>query len=78
MYNHHVNANDLWRQTLNDAPGRVGPPIEPRPQDIRHYFEEWVARDGHPFWPFWQNIRSWWAICELPNSMIPALRGFEA
>jgi len=30
MYHHHVNANDLWRQALNDAPGRVAPPIEPR------------------------------------------------
>lgn len=67
MYNHHANANDLWYQALNDAPGRVGPPIEQPPQDIRQYFQDWLEKDGHPFWPFWQNIRSWWAIRDLPN-----------
>jgi aryl sulfotransferase len=69
LYNHHVNANALWYQALNDTPGRQGPPIEPPPSDIRRYFLEWLTRDGHPFWPFWENVRSWWAIRELPNVM---------
>jgi aryl sulfotransferase len=69
LYNHHVNANALWYQALNDTPGRVGPPIEPPPADIREYFRDWLAKDGHPFWPFWDNVRSWWAIRELPNVM---------
>lgn len=69
MYNHHVNANALWYQALNDTPGRVGPPIEKPPADIRQYFLDWLARDGHPFWPFWENVRSWWAIRDLPNLM---------
>jgi aryl sulfotransferase len=69
MYNHHVNANALWYQALNDTPGRVGPPIEKPPSDIRQYFLDWMARDGHPFWPFWDNVRTWWAIRELPNVM---------
>jgi aryl sulfotransferase len=67
MYNHHVNANALWYEALNDTPGRVGPPIEPPPEDIQQYWREWMERDGHPFWPYWDNIRSWWAIRELPN-----------
>src|SRR3712207_8253450 len=33
MYNHHANANRLWYEVLNDTPGRVGPPIEPPPED---------------------------------------------
>ena len=70
MYNHHVNANQLWYQALNDTPGRVGPPIEAPPADIRQYWRDWLDRDGHPFWPFWQNIRSWWQIRELPNLML--------
>lgn len=69
MFNHHINANALWYQALNDTPGRVGPPIEPPPNDIRQYFRDWLANDGHPFWPFWDNIRSWWAIRNLPNVM---------
>ena len=67
MYNHHVNANQTWYDALNDTPGRVGPPIEPPPDDIRQYWREWLDRDGHPFWPFWENVRSWWAVRDLPN-----------
>ncbi len=67
MYNHHANANAFWYEMLNDTPGRIGPPIEPPPADICQYFREWLERDGHPFWPFWDNIRSWWAIRDLPN-----------
>jgi aryl sulfotransferase len=67
MYNHHANANQVWYEALNDTPGRVGPPIEQPPNDIRQYWREWMDRDGHPFWPYWENIRSWWAIRNLPN-----------
>jgi aryl sulfotransferase len=70
MHNHHVNANELWYRALNDTPGRVGPPIGPPPADVRRYFLEWLERDGDPFWPFWENIRSWWAIRELPNLLL--------
>jgi aryl sulfotransferase len=70
MYNHHVNANAAWYATLNDTPGRVGPPIEPPSADIRQYWHDWMDKDGHPFWPFWDNIRSWWAIRNLPNVLM--------
>lgn len=69
MYNHHANANRSWYEALNDTPGRVGPPIEPPPADIRQYWRDWMDRDGYPFWSFWENVRSWWAIRELPNVM---------
>lgn len=67
LYNHHARANGLWYEVLNDTPGRVGPAIEPPVDDIRRYFLDWLDRDGHPFWPYWENIRSWWAIRDLPN-----------
>ena len=70
MWNHHVNANESWYAALNDTPGRVGPPIERPPTDIRTYWRDWMDRDGHPFWPFWENIRSWWSIRELPNLLL--------
>ncbi len=70
MYNHHANANRAWYEALNDTPGRVGPPIERPPDSIRQYFNDWLARDGHPFWPFWENIRSWWDIRALPNVLM--------
>ena len=67
MYNHHANANDAWYEALNDTPGRVGPPIELPPDDVCEYFANWLEKDGHPFWPFWEHIRTWWAIRDLPN-----------
>ena len=70
MYNHHANANQFWYEALNDTPGRVGPPIGPPPDDIRQYWQDWMTQDGHPFWPFWENIRSWWQIRDLPNVML--------
>jgi len=70
MYNHHANANQTWYDMLNDTPGRVGPPIGKPPESIRQYFLDWMDRDGHPFWPFWENIRSWWNIRHLPNVLL--------
>ena len=70
LYNHHVNANAFWYEALNDTPGRVGPPIEPPPESILTYFDDWLDRDGHPFWPFWENLRSWWEIRHLPNVLM--------
>jgi aryl sulfotransferase len=70
LYNHHANANELWYQALNDTPGLIGPPIGRPPADIRQYFLEWLDGDGHPFWPFWENIRSWWEIRDLPNLLL--------
>lgn len=67
FYNHHANANASWYAALNDTPGRVGPPILPPPDDIRQYWRDWMDRDGYPWWPFWENVRSWWQIRGLPN-----------
>ena len=55
------------RSTGLASSGRVGPPIERPPDDIRQYWLDWMELDGHPFWPFWDNVRTWWAIRELPN-----------
>jgi aryl sulfotransferase len=69
LYNHHANASDLWYQMLNDSPGRVGPPLERPTEDITEYFRQWLDGDGLPFWSFWENLNSWWAIRHLPNVM---------
>jgi len=67
MHNHHVNANQGWYTSINDAPGRVGPPLGRPPDDVVQYFRDWLDGDGYPFWPFWENVRSWWGIRHLPN-----------
>ncbi len=70
LYNHHANANETWYRALNDTPGRIGPPLERPPSDIRKYWHDWLERDGYPFWSFWENTRSWWEIRNLPNVML--------
>jgi aryl sulfotransferase len=70
LYNHHANANQFWYDALNDTPGLVGLPIEPPTASIKQYYDDWLSRDGHPFWPFWENVRSWWAIRDLPNVLL--------
>ncbi|MGH6934124.1 MAG: sulfotransferase domain-containing protein, partial [Dongiaceae bacterium] len=70
LHNHHMSGNELWYRLLNDTPGRVGPPIERPNPSVRQYFVEWLDKDGYPFWPFWENIRSWWAIRDLPNLLM--------
>ncbi|SPH24023.1 Glycolipid sulfotransferase [Defluviimonas aquaemixtae] len=70
MYNHHARANAEWYRALNETPGLVGDPIAPPPVSIREYFHNWLDRDGHPFWPFWENIRSWWKVRNLPNVLL--------
>ena len=67
LYNHHANATDDWYRLINDTPGRIGPPIPRPPASIHQYFLEWLEGDGYPFWSFWDNVSSWWAIRHLPN-----------
>lgn len=69
LYNHHTTANAMWYDALNNTPGRVGPEIGKPPASPVEYFEHWLDNDGDPFWPYWGNVRSWWAIRNLPNVM---------
>tara|TARA_B100000614_G_scaffold257181_1_gene276993 strand:+ start:290 stop:859 length:570 start_codon:yes stop_codon:yes gene_type:complete len=70
LYNHHANASECYYKTVNETPGRIGPPLAPPVASIRQYFLEWLARDGYPYWPFWENIKSWWDIRHLPNVLL--------
>jgi len=67
MHHHHMVGNDVWYAMLNDTPGLVGPPMPHPDPDIRRYYRTWLKRDGYPFWPFWENLASWWTVRDLPN-----------
>ncbi len=67
MYHHHASANETWYAGLNKSPGRVGPPIDEPPSSVTQYFHEWLDGDGYPFWSYWENVRSWWAIRNAVN-----------
>ena len=67
MYHHHTGFRDETYEMFNALPGLVGRPF-PRPEgDIRSYFRTWLAEDGWPFWSFWENTATWWAVRHLPN-----------
>jgi aryl sulfotransferase len=67
LYNHHAGFRDEAYALLNGTPGLVGEPL-PRPDpDIRSYFRTWLEQDGRPFWSFWDNLSTWWALREHPN-----------
>lgn len=67
LHNHHLNGNEAYYDVLNNSPGLVGPPMERCDPDIHRYWQTWLERDGHPHWSLWDNVRSWWAIRDLPN-----------
>ena len=70
IHHHHASFTAEAYSAFNSIPGRVGPPMEPPNQDIRAYYHEWLDRDGHPFWPFWAHVQSWWDARELPNVLL--------
>jgi aryl sulfotransferase len=65
FHNHHIRANELYYQAINDTPGLVGPPIGPPPASVRQYFLEWLDGDGYPWWSFWDHTKSL-----LPNAQV--------
>ncbi len=77
MYHHHATANALWYEALNETPGLVGEPIGPPPDTVTEYYHNWLDRNGHPWWPFWENIRSWWEIRGLPNVLFLHFAGLK-
>jgi len=66
-HNHFFHASDMLYEALNETPGLVGPKIARPGPDVHRFFRDWLEQDGLPLWPFWENIRSWWAIRLLPN-----------
>jgi len=78
LYNHHTGFTDEMYDLFNGLPGRVGGPL-PRPDpDIRSYFNTWLTGDGAPFWSFWENTASWWALRRQPNVKLVHFNALKA
>ena len=70
FYNHHYDMNDIFYDGIKALP-YLGPVWErPRTDDLREYFLAWFNNEGCPLWPFWENIRTWWEIRDLPNVLL--------
>jgi aryl sulfotransferase len=37
-----------------------------------------MERDGYPWWPFWENVRSWWEVRHLPNVLLVHFANLKA
>ena len=70
LHHHHLQANQLWYDLVNETPGRVGPTVGRPDPDIHRYFLHWLEYDGAPIWSFWDSVSSWWAARHLPNVML--------
>lgn len=70
MHHHHSSFSPQAYHAFNSVPNRVGPPLEAPNPDVRAYYHEWLDRDGHPFWPFWAHVQSWWNVRHLPNVLL--------
>jgi aryl sulfotransferase len=70
LFNHHINATDHFFTLFNDTPGRHGPELHRGDADVHGFFRRWFEGDGDPYWPFWENIRSWWEVRQLPNVLM--------
>ena len=77
-HHHHSLFNDAAYDAFNKTPGLVGPPLQKPEADVVKYFRNWLANDGSPIWPFFSNIRSWWAIRDLPNVMLVHFNDLKA
>ena len=73
MHNHHLNFTSTLYDMFQNNPRRgpdPGPEITPPTADAVRYFREWFAGDGYPWWPFWENVRGWWGVRNLPNVLL--------
>lgn len=66
LHHHHLEGNALWYELLNADPD-AGPPMPHPDPDAGAYFRRWLADDGQPFWPYFENVATWWAARDLPN-----------
>jgi aryl sulfotransferase len=77
-YNHLMKMTDGFYDLINDAPGRIGPPISRPTVDIRTFFHEWLDSDSNALGPYWPHIQSWWEIREWPNVLLVHFNSLKA
>ena len=81
MHNHHANfVPAIYEQFNNNsrAGPDPGPFFQPPPEDIVRYFRDWLYWDGYPWWPFWENVRTWWGARHLPNVLMVHFANLKA
>ena len=78
MHNHHLNMTPEVIDALNGAGPYDGPPLTAPTSDPVAYFRDWLDDKGFPVWSFWENIRTWWAVRDLPNVLFVHFNDLKA
>lgn len=74
FWNHYSSYTPELINLVNDTPGRVGPKLEPCPDDIRDLWDMWINKgwfdwesEGYPHWSNFRHVQTWWDNRDLPN-----------
>lgn len=72
LYDHQLAISQSAQASLDASPGQTRRlrVVAPPQSSVVDYFNDWLDKDGHPFWPFWESVRSWWAVRHLPNVLV--------
>jgi len=70
LYNHHSKMTPEFLGILNEMRPEGTDEFLAPTLEIRDYYLRWLEGDGEPYWSFWENIASWWAIRGLPNMLL--------
>lgn len=74
LWNHYSNYTSEMYASLNNAQGRVGPPIPQAPDNFHEFWRNWITRgwfawenEGYPFWGNLHHTQTWWEYRHLEN-----------
>lgn len=70
LHNHHKNLRENVYDRMNNGYDMSVSKIEAPTDSFSAYFHEWIEKDGHPYWPYWDSIRSWWGCKNIQNIML--------
>ena len=65
---HHSIFSDAAYDIMN-PPDRTWPEFQRPDPDVHRAYRRFLE-DGHPVFPFWPHVQSWWDIRHLPNVML--------
>ena len=66
-FNHQSNVTEKAKGVQDDLPDEFGPRDPPCPDNAHEFYRMWFEGNGTFIWPFWEHVRSWWAVRDQPN-----------
>ncbi len=70
LHNHHRTLTPAFYDAMRNNPNKFGPMMDGPVEDVHEFYRTWFEKDGYPYWPFWENVRTWWEIRNLPNILL--------